>query len=61
MMQDIKYIRMRSSNCLKVRQIIFSDRNKPRANNRKSFIDNPYLFLVIYQYISNTLAMYFGM
>ena len=25
----------------------FNDQNKPRVNNKRSFIDNPYLFLAV--------------
>ena len=39
---------MTSPNYLEIRKKLFDDRNKPRVNNKISFIDNPYLFFVIH-------------
>ena len=48
MMQDIKYIRMTPSNYIKIsHRIYLTTEIKPRLNNKKSFINNPYLFLAV--------------
>ena len=52
-MLDTKYIRMTSFNYLEIRNKVFNDRNKLRVNNKRSFINNSYLFLVtrfVYNY-----------
>ena len=61
-MQDIKYIRMTSSNHLEISNrnywTIEIYLNKSRANDKRSFIDNPYLFLVtrlVYNYTHSGL------